>query len=371
MVHSFILTIIILLTNTSLRTLLNFSDARWAQILELHQNVVPFNLRPLTSFIVFSLSANFQISLVTAFIIQQYSLLFILFVSFGYYLKALGFSGKDTIIGLWFLGFSYPIFCLHFIPSFTWDDIWLYISLVWVVYFFIKEKYLISAAFLTFGALSRESIFIVLPFLYLYRNKREGRGFRIALYVAPLALYLIYRLSIAPEIIPGRFGQLFENFATLDTTRQSLYSFVVSFGYLWVLFMVSAKESANMVNRFDKRFVSGSVVVIILCVFLTFVTTSARETRLFFVPFVLLIPLALSGLDRMMDRYRTLIRKWSNAKIVIIETLLFALMILFSVLLFPRFDYLPMIDFHRVVFALNLLAIANILILKTIPKARL
>ena len=371
LVHSSILTVIILLINISLRTQLSFSDARWIQILELHQDAIPFNLRPLTSFIVYLLSTNFPISIATAFIIQQYSLLFILFVSFGYYLKGLGFTRKDTIIGLWFLGFSYPILCLHFIPNFTWDDLWLYISLVWVIYFFIKEKYLISAVFLTFGALSRESIFIVLPFLYIFRNKHKNKCSQVALCIAPIALYLIFRLLIAPEIVPGRFGQLFVNFATLDIAKQSLYSLIVSFGYLWILFIVSAKESVKIVNKFDERFVLGSIVVIMLCVFLTFTTTTARETRLFFIPFVFLIPIALSGLDRMMDKYRILVRKYSKPRVVIVEIVLFMLLILFSVLLFPRFEYLPMIDFHRVLFALHLLVIVNILVLRIIPKALL
>ena len=229
--------------------MLSWTDSQWDVVLTLHQNVTPFNLRPLTTLIVSFLYTNFSISIGTAFIIQQYSILFIFFVSFSYYLKGLGFTKKNILIGLWILGFSYPILCLHFIPNFTWDDIWLYISLVWVLHFFVKEKYLISAVFLTFGALNREVIFIILPLLYLSRNKDNHKYSQMTLYIVPITLYLLYRLLAAPEIFPGRFSHFIDNFANLDKARQSIYSLIISFGYLWALFIFSTNLSGPQVSK--------------------------------------------------------------------------------------------------------------------------
>lgn len=269
------------------------------------------------------------------------------------------------------LAFSYPVLCIHFIPNFSWDDLWAYIALIWVVYFFLKEKYFLTVIFFSFAILSRESSVLILPFFYFYKNQK---GFRLShkiLLSMSIAAYLLYRMWLFPDFNPNRFSNIINNFVDLNSTKQSLYSLFISFGYLWIASFVGYKSLINknaVTNiRLDKNFFLSAFIISILCIIVILFSAQARETRLFFIPFIFLIPLALSTMDNIYLKTKALFNEYSKIIFIIISLILFILLIIFSVIIFPVFSFLPMIDFHRVLFAIHLFIICIILFL-TIKK---
>lgn len=348
---SLILTALILSLNINLKTLLNYSDSQWNDALALHQNEMPFSMRPMTSGAIVVLQEFFSVR--TSFIIHQYALLFLLFISFAIYLKSLSFRSRTIIGGLVMLAFSYPILCLHFIPNFSWDDIWAYIGITWMAYFFFKDRFILSAICLAFAVLNRESVLVILPLFYFYRKEKNISTAQLLLLVSPALLYIVYRGAFFPDFLPGRFTRLLANFGSLGEGHQSLYSLFISFGYLWVagLFFAckSFRPEGNSPGILCGNFQKSSLAVSLLSVLIVLTAALARETRLFFIPFIFIIPLSLNTVRAICEKVK--IR--NKVKTAFLVLLLLALWVIGSIFIFPSFDYLPMIDFHRVLFALH------------------
>jgi hypothetical protein len=356
--HALFLTVLILLVNMNLRTQLAEDEAMWQNRLELHQGNPPFSLRPFTSAVTGFLSEQYGLSLRDAFVVGQYPLVFALLWSFALFLKRLMFSIRQQLYGMWALALSFPILCVHFIPNFSYDDLWAYIGLVWMAYCLVAGRLFLASACLLFAALSRESVLIVFPAFFVFRGREISLRTCLLAAVLPVALYLAYRLMLYPEIRSGRFTRLPVNFADAGETRQTLHSLFVSFGWLW--FAAGAairnylKSGIRQINRHVRSLSVSALIVGLSCVTLTLAAALARETRLFYTPFVFLIPLAVFHLENIrpaMDRVKNRGRLWL---VWLLAIMILAASVLLSILIFPSFRYLPMLDFHRVYFAFNL-----------------
>lgn len=356
---SLILTALILILNINLKTLLNYSDAQWNDALALHQNEMPFSMRPMTVGAIVVLQNFFSVR--TSFILHQYALLFLFLVSFAIYLESLSFSRKAVLGGVIILSLSYPVLCLHFIPNFSWDDIWAYIGLTWMAYFFFKDRFLLSAICLAFAVLNRESVLVVLPLFFLYRKEKNISTLQLLLLVSPALLYIVYRGTFFPDFLPGRFTRLLANFGSLGELHQSLFSLFISFGYLWVVglffdnksFSKSIKDGGILSANFHR----SALAVGLLGVLIVLLAALARETRLFFVPFLFIIPLGLKNITALWSQ----IKITSKAKTAALILMVLAFFQTLSIFIFPSFNYLPMIDFHRVLFALHATLIVLVL----------
>ena len=354
--YSLLLTVIIFLLNFSLRTMIYFDGETITSSYYLHLTEFPFKLRPFTNMSMFFLTKCFNISLYHSFIIHQYILLSAFFISFAYFLKTINFELKERLIGLSITAFLFPILCIHFVPVFSWDDIWAYICIVWFLNFIIKDNFYTASLFLAVSMVSRESMVLVLPAYYIFRNKDRSNIKWLIPMILPVFIYGLIRCLFFPEVLEGRLTRFMVNFEDIDTVRQTIYSLFVSFGWMWTVLLLGAKNSSLIPaqNKLSEKFRTSAIIVSILTIIIVLNTALARETRLLFTPFIFIIPFVLLQLAWYQKKFYDVLKrmKKSMSIIMILGILLFS--ILFSVYVFPSFKYLPMIDFHRVYFAVNL-----------------
>jgi hypothetical protein len=363
--HALFLTILILLVNLNLPTMLRQDEQTWRQRLEYHESEYPFSLRPLTNVASRVLTEQAGLTVRDAFIVGQYPLLFVLFVSFAGYLRMLGLRQNRQIIGVWMLGLSFPILCVHFIPNYTWDDLWAYIGLVWMAGFLARGKFFFAAVCLTFAALSRESMLIAAPAIFVFRRDESWRK-RLIAALLPIVLYGAYRLLLFPDVLAGRFTRLLVNFGDAGEVRQTIHSLFVSFGCLWVLAalpLVKTFRAGTVIDEpLTRRLADSALIVAMLTVVLTLTASLARETRLFFTPFVFIIPSALVGLDGFTRAVSWLRARKSVWLLLSMAIAICCASMAITVLMFPSYPFLPMLDFHRVFFGLHLAASAMVLL---------
>lgn len=368
--YSLLLTVIIFLVNYSLRTMIYFEGGAITSSYYLHLTEFPFKIRPFTNFSIYVITKYLNISLLYSFILHQYLLLTVFFVSFAYFLRSIHFSSKERIIGLSITAFLFPILCIHFVPVYSWDDIWSYIFIVWFLYYIIKDKYYMASLFLILAMISRESMALVLPAFYIFRNPKKLNYNWIFPTVFPLIIYGILRILFFPELLEGRLTRFIVNFNDLNAVRQSIFSLFVSFGWMWVVLCLGVKNKIQDVET-KKQFQKmrkTAIIVSFITIIIVLNTALVRETRLLFTPFIFIIPFVLSQLSWYLKSFRENFKrfKW-NISIFFILTL-FLTSILFTVFIFPSFSFLPMIDFHRIYFALNLTISILLIILSILSK---
>ncbi len=353
-----LLTALILLLNANLRTMIGESETLWQDRLEMHEADFPFKLRPLTTLVTRTIAENTDLSVRDAFIVGQYPLLFIFLLSFALYLRQLGFAPRQRLLAIGLLAFSFPVLCLHFIPNYTWDDLWAYIGLTWMAVFLVRGRCYTAALCLALAAFSRESVLVVAPAFYFYRREKERSPNWLLAAGLSVAVYLLYRALLFPEVLPGRLSLLLVNFANAAEARQTLHSVFVSFGWLWVLAAVgiarALRTGCGEANSSIRKLALSALIVSPLCVFLTMTFSLARETRLFFTAFVFVVPLATRELIRLRSVSARFMERRPPWLVVGSAVALVTVCIGVTVLVFPSYPFLPMIDFHRVFFALHL-----------------
>lgn len=349
-----LLTIGILVLNLSLPTMLRQSDDMWQATVELHDTSSPFALRPLTTQTTILIAHATGLSMKWSFVLNQYLLLFLLFLSFAVFLRRLGLNGRQRLIGLIVLGMAYPVLCLHFIPNYTWDDLWLYLGVVWMAYFLVDGRVFPAAIVMLLTTLGREHILMFAPVFFVWGRPKNSFGRVIASLLIPVVGYALYRYLQFPDIAPGRFAQWAKNFGNTEMTRQTLYSLFVSFGWLWGAFVLTIRSAppadSGVDNEIYRKLRSSTLIMAPLAVAVVLIMVTARETRIFFPPFIYLIPLGVLWIRCA----TTNSAGGRDIRFYLLWSIILAGSVLLSIWLFPRFDFLPMIDFHRVLFALNL-----------------
>jgi len=367
--HALILTAIILTLNLSLSTMVTQDEEVWRNRLEVHQQEIPFSLRPMTTSVTAALAEYTGMSVRDAFVVGQYPLVFALLLSFAVLLRAVGISRRWRIVGMWVLGLSFPILCVHFIPNYSWDDLWSYLGLTWMTVYLIRQRFFLASLCLLFAVVCRESALMTLPAFLFFRDKKTPWSRVLMAAAIPVVYYLVFRTVVFPDVHHMRFEHYLMNFGEWPATRQSVFSLLVSFGWVWV---TGGRAVRQVVGRrfsaYDttsRGLAAGSLVIGVLCIVVTMISAAARESRLFFVPFMFLIPLAIMQLrDLCRDIAASHIGR-SYGRLIGAGVILLVISVLITVALFPSFPFLPMIDFHRTFFAVNLAAAAMFLLLQS------
>lgn len=350
-----IITLVILALNLSLPTMLRQDDTMWQGYLENHRTMAPFSLRPLVTQATSIISNLTGLSIKQAFIINQYPLLFLMFLSFAVFLKRLGFKLKSRLLGMMVLGFCYPILCIHFIPNYTWDDIWLYLGIIWMSYFLIDGRIFQAAVIMLFTTLGREHILMFAPVFLIWA--RPGKSLmKIGLALAiPILGYAVYRYLMFPDVFYDRFQYWAQNFADIPATRQSLYSLMISFGWVWIAAFLALRSNHRPEYEIEPeifiKLKRSALIIAPLAVAIVLILVKARETRIFFPPFIYLIPMAIIVINKSRISIREALQRIS---FWIIWLVIFGILTGLMILLFPGFLFLPILDFHRVLLAIHL-----------------
>jgi hypothetical protein len=278
-----------------------------------------------------------------SFYILQFTLAFLLGPLFYRFLRQLKFSLNWSRAGVLILFSAYPIMAAHFEPVHTWDDFWVYIFLVLTFTFITRKRLIYSLAFFTLACFAREQSLLFYPVIVLAVFLFFGEmsmGKKILYLLAPLIIYGTFYVIVYQPPADRRFELIVFNFENALRTRDSIFSFYISFGFVWVASIISLVRLARAKkSRIISLLFWGALITFPLNVPLTFFIATARETRIFFPPFVFLIPLSLISLQWIYE----FIRGHFSIRRQIIALIAFHALMLSGVFLakqiFPYFEY--------------------------------
>lgn len=283
------------------RSPMTLGEDIWQQKLNLHLTSYPFSIRPFQSYATLWLHNLTALPIRESFFFLQFGLAFSLGLVFYAFLRRLTVDRTWSLIGVVLLMTAYPILGAHYAPTHTWDDFWGYLFLTLAFLSLLKRQPLIGALWLTLGAVAREPIAVFLPvyFLALWWERSDHRRWRLAVAVLlPLVTLVLFRLVFGQETDITRWsGHLDFNFGTALKRSDTLVSTIIAFGWLWPLSLAGLLALPRREDIQPSRLIAiGWVVALPLTVLLTLTGGRAIETRIFFPPFIFVIPLALVAL---------------------------------------------------------------------------
>jgi hypothetical protein len=293
-------------------------ESRWQEIFAYHQTFYPFSIRVFTTWIVTGLHQITGLPLRESFFTFQYCLMAIVALLFHRFLLSLSFVRRMANFGMILFLTAFPILFAYSEPVFTWDDGWTYLFLLLTVMAARNHRFVLAAIWFTLGCVAREQMLLYLPvFAYgvFVWGKESSLTRKLATIMLPVVLYFIYFAATYQSPDSQRYQLLQYNFETFPRATNSLYSIFIAFGAIWIawLFALRRKTAQNLdaADLSVRRFlVFCSVSSVIPTVIVGLTLTYARETRIFFPPFLFIIPLALIWIE---SRWRDLTlqyRKW-------------------------------------------------------------
>jgi len=335
------LTVLSLVTHITSPSSIRLSEQDWQDRVAFHNSEPAFVARPFTNGIVAFAHDRLGLSVKTSFFGLQFLLMFISIPAFYHYLSRLGFDFGACIKGVFIYGLSLPVFLAHFDPVFTWSDFWVYAAVPLAFSFTLDGRSFLATLAMAVALLARETTLIFLPVWFLFIYRRDDRSLRKAILMsgAVVLVFAIYRYFNGA----GNFAQpqynLDFNFAYAMRTSDTIFSLLVSLGFLWVVGMWQASQKQENPFRYYNLIRFGAVFTVVGFVSSTLVMTFARESRIFFPPFVFLIPLALIWLD---SRKESLRKLWDSVRPVppaLALVILIGISIGLSMLLFPHSEF--------------------------------
>jgi len=315
----------------------------WQKKLDTHLTYYPFAIRPFQSRLTLYLHEFLGLPVRESFFAIQFALALCLGAAFYRFLRLLEFSKNWSLVGLAALFLSYPVLGAHFAPTHTWDDFWSYLFLTLTFAAVLKKQPVAAGVFLTLGCFAREQILVFYPLLLLWAwwTRRETDRIRSLIMLAmPIVIYGVYRWLVFEEFDFRRFFHLKFNFETALRVNDTIVSAWIAFGLLWLLMIIGLLKRSYHSRNVPFRLVFWGVIIALpLTVALTVSTGMARETRIFFPPFLFVVPMALYVLKDVIERLKPF-RSWRSW---IVWTLVIAGATAagyqLALELFPRFDY--------------------------------
>jgi hypothetical protein len=353
---------------------MGLGETIWLKKLDLHLNWAPFAVRPLQSYATLALHSFLGLPVREAFFIIQFTLAAVLGFTFYRFLLLLDFGTKWSLIGLAMLMSAYPMFGAHFAPTHTWDDFWCYLSLVLMLTALIKNHAIRAGIFFLIACIARDQTVLFFPLLFLwykpYVDRMSRKNF-ILTAIVPLFLFIIYRLVMWEDIDPARWQLFSYNFENGARTTDSVASLIISFGFIWILFIIGLLIGNNQnESKVMKTIRLSSLIVFALNTFATVFFSFIRETRILFPPFVLVIPVALIAARELFENALETMRSMKILFITAAILLYAAGYYLAKLVLFTQFDYIANSELRGPLAGIYLLINIVIFLFWSLPKIR-
>ncbi len=358
------LTLLSLLLHFVAPSTLRESEAGWAERVTYHQTKPSFAVRPLNTSAVVLLHEATGWGYRTSFFALQYTLLLLCGPALAGWLRRQGFSLREGLLGMTLFYLSLPVLLAHFAPIFTWGDIWVYLLLPLAFSAAVAGRILLSAIWLAAAILAREtSAIFLLPWLALIYMRTRYTAWSLA----AVALAVMGTAALARTFWTGaglgpgdwewdqRAHLLTFNFASLVRSRDTIFSLVAGLGVLWPIGLYQMFRSSQFDSpRYYDVLRFGATVTILGFTVPTLLFMQARESRLFFPPFLFLIPLALVFLRQHHEALTAFWRERPRWVLVAGPPLICLVGIGLALAAFPDFEYRKWRDGNWVIFGLHL-----------------
>ena len=327
------------------------NEDAWVKKLEFHRSWAPFAIRYVQDYTTLALHKGLNLPVRESFFIIQFTLTLILGPLFYRFLRLMGYARIWSLIGLGLLMTAYPILGAYFAPTHTWDDIWSYLFLVLSLTAVLQKRTLAAGVYIALGCFAREQTIFFLPVLFVafHRSEPCDRLWRIwtALLTAPVT-YGLFRYFVWHPINPKRWTLISFNFENIGRADDTLVSTLIAFGIMWLLAPVGTLAVKRYISPAARRMLLwGLATAWPLTVAVTLCCTLARETRIFFPPFVVVIPLSIAALAAAWDFTDRRRLRWVWAVAPLLATPAIMLGIDLSWSLFAAWDYAANHAFRR------------------------
>ncbi len=274
--------------------------------IDYHQEIAPFARRPLTSFLIESVTGKFGLRSGHAFILINFILLFLSGLLLFKLSKTLKASTEQALANICAYFLSFSVLFAFFPPVFSYDEPLQYCFLLLALIAFVQKKWVWYVPYFTLALISRETSMLVLPALLFFMPGL--RKFNDSLFskehvrlcipiLLPLLFYGIYlaifiythdQLKATQIEMASRYSCFLENFESTKNTVEtwtSLFLALAPFLYLVTVQMRKKKALAS-----QKKWVGAFLLTVMINTPIVILTAFARETRLFALPLFFIWP---------------------------------------------------------------------------------
>ncbi|WP_425237406.1 hypothetical protein [Ulvibacterium sp.] len=269
-----------------------------------HQEFAPFARRPLTSGLIETTTKVFDIPLGKAFVWVNFFFLFLSGVLLYTLSRALHASIKQGLGNMMVYFLSFSVLFSFFPPVFSYDEPLQYCLILLALWAFVQRRWLLYVPCFTLALICRETSVLLLPALFFYcpgkQNERKSPHIPIQQYAFLFLPVLFYGFFIGYYLethdlwgatqneMSSRFGCFLENFENTKNTIESLISLFVTLApFLYLTYVILKGKT---VASFDKKWLHAFLLTVALNTPLVFLTSFARESRLFALPLFFLWP---------------------------------------------------------------------------------
>ncbi len=328
---------------------MQLSEAIFVTGHEFGLSTYPFSIRPFLAYLIELLTRLFSLEVKTSFFVIQFSLAAAIGLSFYYYLRQLSFSIGWSRLGLFLVLSAYPILAAHIEPMHTRDDLWAHLFVILALHSLLRAKLGTAIIWFILGCFAREETLVFYPIIIVAAGMFCGHLSRrrlVSVLVLPLLIYGSYYVFSWQDTIPSAFSMIQFNFDNPLRTSDTVFSVFMAFGFMWPAALISLRGGdRDRPNHFLNR---GVLLTLPITILLILFCARARETRLFFPPFVFMIPLTVMTLQKVYYEIRP---RMSTMYRAIIGLGAFALLmtggIVLGEALFPEFEYRRCPNFQR------------------------
>ena len=297
-----------------------------------HKEFGPFARRPFTTWLIETTSETFGMKLGVAFVPVNFFLLFLSGILIYFLSICLKQNKQQGLFNMLCYFLTFSILFAFFPPVFSYDEPLQYCFILLGLLAFVQKKWVFYVLFFSLALVTRETTVLLLPALLIFLpglKTASKKWFAIdrlrlsALIVLPvvfygafIAIYLWKHQLIGAtktEMI-SRYSCFLENFEDTKNTVESLASFFVSLGVpLYFAFLFLKRKGKN---NFHQKFVYAFLLTVLINSPIVFVSSFARESRLFALPLFFLWPMVsqLFGKDlKILSSLKTctqLLMKW-------------------------------------------------------------
>lgn len=329
----------------------------WQKSVDFHRAYHPFATRPLTTELMSFANRHLGVTLFAAFTVIQYSLFVLLGPLFYLFLRHVGLGRAAGLAGVVIMLGAYPMLAAFHIPLYTWDDFWQHAAALLAFILLFRHRLLASSLVFSIGIVAREPIMLYYPILLLGMLKAPSpRSVRTGAILLPLVFFLAYSAFLMDSPDPYRWHNFNKNFLDAAWAKNTAYSVLASFGFLWLTAAAAAiRLGQTLLGRSIPRLMLlGAAFTVPLTVVITLTGGLARETRLFFTPFIFVIPLSLYLAEFYGEQLKSLLRPWRLLAMAAVLALAIWGGIEFSQALFPQFQERAWPAFARAHLGINI-----------------
>lgn len=263
-----------------------------------HKTNPVFVKRKATTYLVETLSSLSGLSIADAFVAINYLLLCLHGILLYHWLQSFELNEKQRCITIILYYASFSIFFIFFPPVYSYDEPLHYACIYAAFIAYQRNQRILFTLLFAGSCIIRESSLLLLPFFILmewtkYHSIRKSLPVLFSLLIACIG-YMLYRGFIAKEgysmndEILARKEAFFLNFKDRASLSESLFSFFNT--VLFPLFFIWEYEGRNPGKTIKRNHIIYATFLVMMNSILVFLGMLAKESRLFFLPMILLIP---------------------------------------------------------------------------------